>query len=67
MDQFAQVVQADPNLKNGFSAVGLSQGGLVVRGYIEKYNNPPVHSFVSICGVQGGEYNCPLEIDILRE
>lgn len=65
VDQFAQVVQADPNLKNGFSAVGLSQGGLVVRGYIEKYNNPPVHSFVSICGVQGGEYNCPLEIDIL--
>lgn len=45
--------------------MGLSQGGLVVRGYIEQYNNPPVFNFVSICGVQGGEYNCPLEIQII--
>jgi palmitoyl-protein thioesterase len=65
VDQFASTVRADPKLAGGFNAVGLSQGGLVVRGYIEQYNNPPVHNFVSICGVQGGEYNCPLEIQIL--
>ncbi len=52
VDQFAQAVWADPNLKNGFNAVGLSQGGLVVRAYIQQYNNPPVFNFVSICGVQ---------------
>ena len=61
VDEFAAVVQSDPNLAGGFNAAGLSQGGPVVRGYIEKYNNPPVHNFVSICGVQGGEFECPLE------
>ncbi len=61
VDEFAAIVQADPKLKGGFNAAGLSQGGPVVRGYIEKYNDPPVHNFVSICGVQGGEFNCPLE------
>jgi len=61
VDAFAAIVQNDPKLASGFNAAGLSQGGPVVRGYIQKYNNPPVHNFVSICGVQGGEFNCPRE------
>ena len=65
VDAFAAVVAADPKLARGFSAVGLSQGGLIVRGYIEQYNNPPVRNFVSICGVQNGVYDCPLEIQII--
>ena len=65
VEQFAAVVRADPQLAGGFNVVGLSQGGPVVRGYIEAYNDPPVHRFVSICGVQGGEFNCPLEMQII--
>lgn len=65
VDAFAAVVRGDPNLVNGFDAVGLSQGGVIVRGYIEQYNNPPVFNFVSICGIQGGEYDCPLELQII--
>lgn len=64
-DQFNAVVTGDPKLAGGFNVVGLSQGGLVVRAYIEQYNNPPVHNFVSICGVQNGEFDCPLEIRII--
>jgi palmitoyl-protein thioesterase len=65
VDEFAAVVRADPKLAGGFNVAGLSQGGPVVRGYIEKYNSPPVHNFVSICGVQGGEFNCPLPFQLI--
>jgi len=65
VDEFAAAVRADPNLAEGFSALGLSQGGLVVRGYIQKYNDPPVRNFVSICGVMNGAFDCPLEVQII--
>jgi len=54
VDYFAKKVQADPSLANGFNAFGLSQGNNVVRGYIAKYNNPPVKNFMSICGINAG-------------
>lgn len=59
VDAFAAVVQKDAQLANGFNAVGLSQGGLIVRAYVEKYNNPKVHNLVSLCGPQGGVGDCP--------
>ena len=31
-----------PQLKNGFNAIGFSQGNSLIRGYIQKYNDPPV-------------------------
>jgi palmitoyl-protein thioesterase len=52
VDAFAKVVQADAKLAGGFNVVGLSQGGLIVRAYVQQVNNPPVYNLVSICGVQ---------------
>ncbi len=52
MADFAAVVQSDPKLSKGFHAVGLSQGGLIVRAYVELYNNPPVVNLLSLCGPQ---------------
>ena len=47
-------------LQNGFHAIGFSQGCNVVRGYIAKYNTtPPVHSFLSINGVNAGQGAVP--------
>ncbi|CAK4079723.1 unnamed protein product [Aphanomyces euteiches] len=54
VDYFANVVAKDPKLANGFNAMGFSQGNLVIRGYIERYNNPPVHSFLSVHGPLAG-------------
>jgi len=65
VDQFAKTVKADPKLANGFNVVGLSQGGLIVRAYVQQYNDPPVYNLVSICGVQNGVFNCPLEVQII--
>lgn len=59
VDKFAAVVRADPNLAHGFNAVGLSQGGLIVRAYVQRYNNPPVFNLISICGPQDGVGTCP--------
>ena len=54
VDVFAATVRADPNLKNGFNAFGLSQGNNLIHGYQLKYNDPPVVAFISICGINGG-------------
>ena len=54
VDVFAAAVAADPNLQNGFHAIGFSQGNNVIRGYITRYNTPAVHTFISINGVNAG-------------
>ncbi|KYQ93246.1 palmitoyl-protein thioesterase 3 [Tieghemostelium lacteum] len=56
---YSQNVLADPKLANGFNAIGFSQGTLVTRGYIEKFNNPPVHNFISWAGPQNGQFGTP--------
>lgn len=65
VDQFARVVGSDPELAGGFNAVGFSQGNLVIRGYIHKYNKPPVKTFLSMHGVLmgvAGLPQCPMDI-----
>jgi len=59
VDQFARVVRADPQLAGGFNAIGFSQGNTVIRGYIHRYNSPPVKSFVSMHGVMMGVAGLP--------
>lgn len=54
VDVFAAKVKADPKLAGGFNAFGLSQGNILIRGYIAKYNDPPVHTYMSICGTNAG-------------
>ena len=48
VDELADLVKADARLANGFHAVGLSQGGLVLRGYVERHNDPPVRRLISV-------------------
>lgn len=59
VDYFAQVVQQDPHLTKGFNAVGYSQGNLIIRGYIERYNSPPVLNFISMHGPMAGVASFP--------
>lgn len=64
VDYFANVVRGDANLAKGFNAVGYSQGNLLIRGYIEKYNDPPVFNFISMHGPLSGVGSfpgCPVE------
>jgi palmitoyl-protein thioesterase len=59
VDYFAGVVKADENLVNGFNAIGYSQGNLIIRGYIERYNDPPVRNFISMHGPMSGVAGLP--------
>jgi len=59
VDQFARVVRADPKLKDGFNAMGFSQGNTLIRGYVEMYNDPPVKKFVSMHGPLMGVAGIP--------
>lgn len=59
VDVFATKVKQDPQLADGFYAIGFSQGNNVIRGYIAKYNDPPVKRFISVNGVNAGEGAVP--------
>lgn len=59
LEEFVQAVRSDPKLADGFNAVGLSQGNLLIRAYIERYNSPKVLTYVSLCGVHNGIAKCP--------
>merc|ERR1712072_621107 len=59
IDVFAKKIQADPKLANGFNAAGFSQGNSLIRGYVQKYNNPPVKSFLSVHGTVMGVGGLP--------
>ena len=55
----AKLVRADAQLADGFHAIGLSQGGLVLRGYVERHNSPPVRRLMTICTPHAGVGTCP--------
>lgn len=59
VDVFAQKIKKDPKLKDGFHCVGFSQGNSLCRGYIQKYNDPPVITFLSVHGTVSGVAGFP--------
>jgi len=61
-DQVAFVcdkVKNDPNLKDGFNAVGFSQGSQFLRAYVERCNDPPVYNLVTMGGQHMGVADLP--------
>ncbi|KAF9953308.1 hypothetical protein BGZ70_000301 [Mortierella alpina] len=46
-------------LKDGFNAVGFSQGGQFLRAYIQRCNGPPVHNLVTVGSQHGGVSDIP--------
>ena len=59
VDELASQLLADPKLQQGFNMVCHSQGGLLCRAYVERYNDPPVYNFMSWAGPQDGVYGVP--------
>jgi len=59
VDAFAERVRKDPKLANGFNCVGFSQGNSICRGYIQRYNDPPVVTFLSVHGTVSGVAGFP--------
>ncbi len=61
--QVAELIRADPMLQNGFNAIGHSQGGLLLRCYVERYmhlpGSPKMNNLISYLGVQNGVFGIP--------
>merc|ERR1712003_213629 len=59
VEVFAAKIKQDPKLAGGFNAIGFSQGNSLIRGYIQKYNDPPVNVFISVHGTVKGVSGFP--------
>ena len=59
----AKQLENDPNLQDGFNMICHSQGGLIGRYYVERYNNPRVYNYISWGSPQNGIFGTPSKID----
>ncbi|CAI2173438.1 5408_t:CDS:2 [Funneliformis geosporum] len=61
-DQLIEVcglLKIDENLKNGFDAIGFSQGGQFLRAYVQRCNDPPVHNLITFGSQHSGIADLP--------
>lgn len=58
-----QEMENDEHLKNGCIMICHSQGTLVGRFFIEKYNNPHVYVYISWAGPENGIFGSPGNMD----
>ncbi|EOD34304.1 hypothetical protein EMIHUDRAFT_449336, partial [Emiliania huxleyi CCMP1516] len=59
LQELAAAIRADPALAEGFNMIGYSQGALLARGYVQRYNLPRVSTLVSWVGPQAGQFGVP--------
>jgi len=59
VEVFAEAVKNNSKRAGGFNAVGFSQGNSVIRGYIQKYNEPTVSTWLSVHGTVVGVASFP--------
>eukprot|EP00116_Pleurobrachia_bachei_P007517 sb/3467779/ len=59
LDYACSVLQSDPELKDGFHALGFSQGGLLMRTLLQTCSNLTVGEFISFGGPQAGVFGLP--------
>jgi palmitoyl-protein thioesterase len=54
VDAFKDIVR---NISDGFDFIGISQGGLIGRGYVSRYNSPPIANLITLVSPHGGVYD----------
>ncbi|KAJ6244248.1 lysosomal thioesterase ppt2 [Anaeramoeba flamelloides] len=61
VDEFAYKIQSDPILSKAekINILAHSQGGLIARGYIEMFNDPPVSNFITWSSPHAGVFGTP--------
>jgi palmitoyl-protein thioesterase len=56
-DTLCGEINMNPYLSNGFNFIGISQGGLLGRYYVEKCEGYPVHNLITLVTPHGGTFN----------
>merc|ERR1711916_343641 len=59
IEYMAAQIRNDSRLANGFHAVGFSQGGQFLRAYVQRFNEPPVKTLVTVGGQHQGVFGFP--------
>ncbi|VDD90423.1 unnamed protein product [Enterobius vermicularis] len=59
IEEVCEVIKNDEKLKNGYHAIGFSQGGQFLRGLAQRCPSPPMKNLVSMGGQQQGVYGLP--------
>lgn len=57
IDTFNDVVRNNTVLSDGFDFIGISQGGLIGRGYVSRYNSPAIFNLITLVSPHGGVYD----------
>jgi len=57
VEMFCDVISEIKELNDGFNMIGMSQGGLLARGYVERCNYPRVYNLITLVTPHGGEYD----------
>lgn len=57
IDAFNDAVVNNTALLEGFDFIGISQGGLIGRGYVSRYNSPPIANLITLVSPHGGVYD----------
>lgn len=60
IEEACSKISADPRLKEGFNAMGFSQGSQFLRGVAQRCPNPPMRTLLSIGGQHHGVYGLPV-------
>ncbi|KAL5528296.1 hypothetical protein ACEPAF_7432 [Sanghuangporus sanghuang] len=60
IDFVAEQLAGVQELKDGFDAIGFSQGGQFLRAYVERYNVPPVNNLLTFGSQHMGIADMPL-------
>ena len=53
-------LRAIPELRHGFDAIGFSQGGQFLRGYVERFNTPAVRNLITFGSQHMGITDLPI-------
>ncbi|RKP27660.1 palmitoyl protein thioesterase, partial [Syncephalis pseudoplumigaleata] len=48
IDGVCEKLKQIPELRDGFNAIGFSQGGLLMRGYVQRCSDPPARSLITL-------------------
>ncbi|KAF7989912.1 hypothetical protein HCN44_008586 [Aphidius gifuensis] len=59
IDEVCNMLEKDEKLKNGYNAIGFSQGGQFLRAVAQKCPNPPMKKLISLGGQHQGVYGLP--------
>lgn len=56
LTELCNTIYKTKELENGFDFIGISQGGLLARGYVEQCNDYPVHNLITLVSPHGGAF-----------